>query len=155
LTAAAAPDGLSPREVELLRLVARGLSNREIGLELSISEHTAANHIRSILRKTAVPTARAATYAQRTADDAVVLTHAPLCNRTKLAEQLELTGKMCGRSRRSTRKGRALALLVPERRSAAIVLPYEAPSIDEIVEAARKPTSRPTPWSRSASSSPS
>jgi predicted ATPase/DNA-binding CsgD family transcriptional regulator len=46
------PDGLSAREVEILRLVARGLSNREIGRELVISEHTAANHVRSILRKT-------------------------------------------------------------------------------------------------------
>ena len=43
---------LSPREAQILALVARGLSNREIGVELSISEHTAANHIRSILRKT-------------------------------------------------------------------------------------------------------
>ncbi len=32
--------------------MARGLSNREIGERLFISEHTAANHIRSILRKT-------------------------------------------------------------------------------------------------------
>jgi DNA-binding CsgD family transcriptional regulator/tetratricopeptide (TPR) repeat protein len=48
----AGPDGLSPREVQVLSLVARGLSNRQIGEELSISEHTAANHIRSILRKT-------------------------------------------------------------------------------------------------------
>jgi DNA-binding CsgD family transcriptional regulator len=46
------PSGLSPREAQILELVARGLSNREIGEELSISEHTAANHIRSILRKT-------------------------------------------------------------------------------------------------------
>jgi len=46
------PDGLSAREVTVLRLVARGLSNREIGSELVISEHTAANHVRSILRKT-------------------------------------------------------------------------------------------------------
>ena len=46
------PSGLSERELEVLRLVARGLSNREIGAELYISEHTAANHIRSILRKT-------------------------------------------------------------------------------------------------------
>ncbi len=46
------PSGLSARELEILRLVARGLSNREIGAELYISEHTAANHIRSILRKT-------------------------------------------------------------------------------------------------------
>ena len=46
------PDGLSPREVEILQLVARGLSNRQIGDHLVISEHTAANHVRSILRKT-------------------------------------------------------------------------------------------------------
>jgi DNA-binding CsgD family transcriptional regulator len=46
------PNGLSPREAQILALVARGLSNKEIGAELSISEHTAANHIRSILRKT-------------------------------------------------------------------------------------------------------
>ena len=49
---ASLPGGLSPREAQILALVARGLSNREIGVELSISEHTAANHIRSILRKT-------------------------------------------------------------------------------------------------------
>jgi DNA-binding NarL/FixJ family response regulator len=46
------PDDLSPREALVLRLVARGLSNREIGHALAISEHTVANHIRSILRKT-------------------------------------------------------------------------------------------------------
>jgi ATP/maltotriose-dependent transcriptional regulator MalT len=46
------PDDLSAREAQVLRLVARGLSNREIGAALFISEHTAANHIRSILRKT-------------------------------------------------------------------------------------------------------
>jgi DNA-binding CsgD family transcriptional regulator len=47
------PDGLSVRELDVLRLVARGRSNREIGAALFISEHTAANHVRSILRKTA------------------------------------------------------------------------------------------------------
>jgi len=58
------PAGLSPREVEILRLVARGLSNREVGRALSISEHTAANHIRSILRKTgAANRTEAAAYA--------------------------------------------------------------------------------------------
>ncbi len=51
-SAAPHPSGLSVREMEILRLVAQGLSNREIGAELFISEHTAANHIRSILRKT-------------------------------------------------------------------------------------------------------
>jgi DNA-binding CsgD family transcriptional regulator/tetratricopeptide (TPR) repeat protein len=48
----ALPDDLSPREVEVLQLVAQGMSNREIGAALHISEHTAANHMRSILRKT-------------------------------------------------------------------------------------------------------
>jgi DNA-binding CsgD family transcriptional regulator/tetratricopeptide (TPR) repeat protein len=47
------PDGLSIRELDVLRLMARGLSNREIGTALFISEHTAANHVRGILRKTA------------------------------------------------------------------------------------------------------
>jgi DNA-binding CsgD family transcriptional regulator len=46
------PDELSAREAAVLRLIARGLSNREIGATLFISEHTAANHVRSILRKT-------------------------------------------------------------------------------------------------------
>jgi DNA-binding NarL/FixJ family response regulator len=60
------PDGLSPREVDILRLVVRGLSNRQIGEELFISEHTAANHMRSILRKTCCANrTEAATYAHR------------------------------------------------------------------------------------------
>ncbi len=60
------PDGLSAREAQILRLVAQGLSNREIGAELQISEHTAANHIRSILRKTdCANRTEAASYAHR------------------------------------------------------------------------------------------
>jgi DNA-binding CsgD family transcriptional regulator len=50
--AAPAPDDLSAREVEVLSLIASGLSNRDIGGRLHISEHTAANHVRNILRKT-------------------------------------------------------------------------------------------------------
>lgn len=46
------PDGLTVREVEVLRLVGRGRSNRDIARDLFISEHTAANHVRSILMKT-------------------------------------------------------------------------------------------------------
>jgi DNA-binding CsgD family transcriptional regulator len=66
LTEVALPDGLSPREIEILRLVARGLSNREIGGELTISEHTAANHVRSILRKSgSANRTEAASYAYR------------------------------------------------------------------------------------------
>src|SRR3954454_23246666 len=57
---------LSAREVEILCLVARGMSNREIGATLFISEHTAANHIRSILRKTRCANrTEAASYAHR------------------------------------------------------------------------------------------
>ena len=64
--AAALPDGLSFREVQILALVAPGLSNREIGTALFISEHTAANHIRSILRKTGCANrTEAASYAHR------------------------------------------------------------------------------------------
>ncbi len=60
------PGGLSAREAEILGLVARGMSNREIGKELFISEHTAANHIRSILRKTgSANRTEAASYAHR------------------------------------------------------------------------------------------
>jgi DNA-binding CsgD family transcriptional regulator/tetratricopeptide (TPR) repeat protein len=60
------PGGLSPREAQILKLVARGLSNRDIGQELTISEHTAANHIRNILRKTdCANRTEAASYAHR------------------------------------------------------------------------------------------
>jgi DNA-binding NarL/FixJ family response regulator len=60
------PGGLSWREVEILQLVAAGLSNREIGKQLSISGHTVANHVRSILRKTgAANRTEAAGYAYR------------------------------------------------------------------------------------------
>ena len=60
------PDGLSWREVDILRLVAAGRSNREIGEQLFISGHTVANHIRSILRKTgAANRTEAAGYAYR------------------------------------------------------------------------------------------
>src|SRR5436305_4558672 len=60
------PDGLSPREVQILARVAQGLSNRQIGTTLSISQHTAANHVRSILRKTGCANrTEAASYAHR------------------------------------------------------------------------------------------
>jgi DNA-binding CsgD family transcriptional regulator/tetratricopeptide (TPR) repeat protein len=62
----ALPDGLSQREVEVLRLVAGGLSNRAIGARLHISPNTAANHVRAILQKTASANrAEATAYAAR------------------------------------------------------------------------------------------
>jgi DNA-binding NarL/FixJ family response regulator len=42
---------LTDREIEVLRLVAQGLSNREIAGELYISENTVKNHVRNILEK--------------------------------------------------------------------------------------------------------
>lgn len=42
---------LTPREVEVLRLVAAGLGNKEIAARLEISEHTAKFHVASILGK--------------------------------------------------------------------------------------------------------
>jgi predicted ATPase/DNA-binding SARP family transcriptional activator/DNA-binding CsgD family transcriptional regulator len=45
------PTALTPREEEVAAHVARGLTNRQIASELSISEHTVANHVAKILRK--------------------------------------------------------------------------------------------------------
>jgi len=45
------PFGLSRREGELLPLVARGWTNKQIALELHLSEQTVKNHLRRMLRK--------------------------------------------------------------------------------------------------------
>ncbi len=54
------PAGLSDREVEVLVLVARGLSNKEIGRALHISARTAQQHIRHLYEKTGVSNRAAA-----------------------------------------------------------------------------------------------
>jgi DNA-binding CsgD family transcriptional regulator len=60
------PDGLSEREVEVLRLIARGRSNPQIALELVISVNTVQRHVSNILAKAGlVNRAEAASYAQR------------------------------------------------------------------------------------------
>jgi DNA-binding NarL/FixJ family response regulator len=59
-TPAQIPGGLSPREVEILSLVANGKSNREIASELVISERTVARHMSNIFNKLDVTSRTAA-----------------------------------------------------------------------------------------------
>lgn len=55
------PSPLSAREVEVLRLVARGNTNKEIAAELFVSEHTVARHLSNIYTKLGVGSRSAAT----------------------------------------------------------------------------------------------
>jgi DNA-binding CsgD family transcriptional regulator len=55
------PKVLTERECEVLRLVADGRTNREIGIELGISEHTVARHVQNIFTKLGVSSRAAAT----------------------------------------------------------------------------------------------
>jgi DNA-binding CsgD family transcriptional regulator len=54
------PAGLSAREVEVLRLVAAGLSNPQVGERLFLSPRTVEQHLRSIFNKTSAPSRAAA-----------------------------------------------------------------------------------------------
>lgn len=51
LDAESAHPDLSTREMEVLRLIVRGMSNKQIAFELSIAEDTVKNHVKSILKK--------------------------------------------------------------------------------------------------------
>jgi DNA-binding CsgD family transcriptional regulator/tetratricopeptide (TPR) repeat protein len=57
---AAGAHGLTARECEVLAQVATGRSNRAIGAELSVSEHTVARHVQHVLRKLGVSSRAAA-----------------------------------------------------------------------------------------------
>ncbi|MPY93844.1 MAG: hypothetical protein GEV08_12500, partial [Acidimicrobiia bacterium] len=62
----APPAGLSPRELDVLRLMAAGHTNREIGAALFISEKTVSVHVSRVLAKLgAANRAEAATIAHR------------------------------------------------------------------------------------------
>ncbi len=64
--APAYPEGLTQREVEVIKLVAAGRTDREIGEELFISIKTVGNHVSNILNKTgAANRTEAATFAAR------------------------------------------------------------------------------------------
>jgi two-component system, NarL family, response regulator LiaR len=59
-------DQLSPRELDVLRLIAQGLENAQIANRLNISPRTVKNHVSSILAKLDLPSRiQAATYAVR------------------------------------------------------------------------------------------
>jgi DNA-binding CsgD family transcriptional regulator len=58
---AARPGGLTPREVEVVRLVAAGHTNRAIAGRLFLSEKTVARHLANIYAKLDVPSRAAAT----------------------------------------------------------------------------------------------
>ncbi len=55
------PAGLSEREIDVLQLIARGMSNREMAHELSISKATVGHHIQHIYDKLDISTRAAAT----------------------------------------------------------------------------------------------
>jgi DNA-binding NarL/FixJ family response regulator len=58
--ARSSPHGLTPRELDVLRLVASGRSNKQIAAALVISEHTVARHVQNIFAKLDVSSRTAA-----------------------------------------------------------------------------------------------
>ena len=54
------PGDLTPREREVLRLLAEGLTNRQIAARLVVSEHTVHRHVTNLLRKLELPSRTAA-----------------------------------------------------------------------------------------------
>ena len=142
------PDGLSAREVEILVELAHGHSNRDIGRVLHISEHTAANHVRSILRKTRMrqpdrgsrlcPPARAR--ARRERRPRLVPSHHALyvIERT-FAERLELTGddvRLIDDVNADEGVSWLFSFISADKLRSYCL--YEAPSPDAIIEAARR-----------------
>jgi DNA-binding NarL/FixJ family response regulator len=60
-------DGLTEREAEVLRLVARGLPNKQVARDLGVTQSTVKSHVGSILAKLSLPSrTQLALYAART-----------------------------------------------------------------------------------------
>jgi DNA-binding NarL/FixJ family response regulator len=57
----ALPNGLTAREAEVLRLIAGGLSNKDIAAELHLSVKTVSRHLSNIFTKIGVSSRAAAT----------------------------------------------------------------------------------------------
>ena len=55
------PRGLTPRELQVLRLIATGRTNKAIAAELSLSERTVDRHVSNIFTKLDLPSRAAAT----------------------------------------------------------------------------------------------
>jgi DNA-binding CsgD family transcriptional regulator/tetratricopeptide (TPR) repeat protein len=72
-TTASGVHGLTVRESEVLRLVAAGMTNRQVAAELVISEHTVRRHLQNIFAKLGV--------SSRTAASAFAFEHKPLWRR--------------------------------------------------------------------------
>jgi DNA-binding CsgD family transcriptional regulator len=70
------PDAITPRQLEVIRLIAAGLSNEEVGLELGISSRTAKAHCDVLRQKLGVPRRRQIPLAYRllTGDDPLART---------------------------------------------------------------------------------
>ena len=55
-------EGLTPREIDVLRLLAHGCSYAEIADRLGVSLHTVVSHVKNLYRKLDVHSARAAVW---------------------------------------------------------------------------------------------
>ena len=103
---AAEADGDSPltsRETEVLRLVAIGMSNREIATTLVLSDHTVHRHVANILRKLAQPSRAGSRDAGRTRRDDLAGSRA----RRRSARRSARRGPPAGSGRRLRAAGRA------------------------------------------------
>jgi DNA-binding NarL/FixJ family response regulator len=85
------PAGLTQREVEVLRLLARSLSNKQIAERLVISPKTVANHIEHIYAKIGVST--------RTAAGLFAMQHGLLPEEAFPASMLNSRGETSSRAR--------------------------------------------------------